>query len=279
MKKSLSLFIAIGTIFLLGVALHVPNFHHSVCQETAAPLIPFPKYIAHAGGGVRGLTYTNSREALDANYRRGHRFFEIDLDWTSDNHLVLIHDWDTHFPKIFQQRKNVGVPSLDGFLQLRMKNNLTPMSFAGVVLWLRAHHDARIVTDIKNDNLRALKTMAEKYPDLIDRIIPQIYAFEEYKPVRDMGYRHIILTLYAKNYPDGPILDFAQNQRPLAITMWAARALGPLPPQLTRLKIPTFAHTINSSKEQRELEANGVAGFYTDFLYHKGTEEVVRKRH
>ena len=83
-----------------------------------------------------------------------------------------------------------------------MKNNLTPLSFAGLADWLHAHPGATIVTDVKDDNLRALKKIAADYPDLIDRVIPQIYAFEEYEPVWNMGYRNIILTLYVKNYPD-----------------------------------------------------------------------------
>jgi len=147
-----------------------------------------------------------------------------------------------------------------------MKQDLTPLSFAGLVDWIDAHPGARIVTDVKDDNLRALEKIAEEHPQVIDRIIPQIYAFEEYEPVWDMGYRNIILTLYVKNYADEPVLAFAQSHRLFGVTMWGKRAAGTLPKELGRMKIPVFAHTINSPEEQKTLEANGVSGFYTDFL-------------
>ncbi len=119
---------------------------------------------------------------------------------------------------------------------------------------------------MKDDNLRALNKIAEDHPETIDRIIPQIYAFEEYEPVWDMGYRNIILTLYVKNYADELVLGFAQSHRLFGVTMWAQRAMGPLPRELERMKIPVFAHTVNSPDEQMRLEANGVSGIYTDFL-------------
>ena len=48
--------------------------------------------IAHAGGGFDGKTYTNSIAALDANYARGFRIFEIDFLRTWDDVFVCGHD-------------------------------------------------------------------------------------------------------------------------------------------------------------------------------------------
>jgi glycerophosphoryl diester phosphodiesterase len=265
-KRVFLLFLAVVAILSAGIGLYWANHAHKRQGDRPIPPVPVPKFIAHAGGGIGKMSYTNSRDALDANYRRGHRFFEIDLNWTSDGQLVLIHDWQGAFRDLFPKSKIAGTPSLNEFLRLKMKDNLTPMSLSGLVDWLRAHPGARIITDVKDDNLRALRKIAEDYPEEVDRIIPQIYAFEEYEPVWDIGYRNIILTLYVKNYPDDRVLAFAQSHRPFGITMWAERAMGALPKELERMKIPVFAHTINSPAEQKKLEANGVSGFYTDFL-------------
>jgi glycerophosphoryl diester phosphodiesterase len=265
-KREFLPILLIGTVFVVAVALYWVNQIHRRRDDRPIPPVPVPKYVAHAGGGIEKMAYTNSRDALDANYRRGHRFFEIDLNWTSDGHLVLIHDWKANFHDLFPNSKIAGTPSLQEFMRLKMKNNLTPISFAGLADWLHAHPGARIVTDVKDDNLRSLKTIAEDHPELIDRVIPQIYAFEEYEPVWDMGYRNIILTLYLKNYADEPLLGFAQSHRLFGVTMWVERAMGALPRELERMKIPVFVHTVNSPDEQKKLEANGVSGFYTDFL-------------
>lgn len=48
--------------------------------------------IAHAGGQIGATTYTNSIEALDANYEKGFRAFEIDFSWTSDHQLVCLQE-------------------------------------------------------------------------------------------------------------------------------------------------------------------------------------------
>jgi glycerophosphoryl diester phosphodiesterase len=269
MKWAFLLFLAIDAVFITALGVYLMIRLQRRPDDSPIPPLPIPKYIAHAGGVVANTCYTNSHEAFDENYHRGHRFFEIDLNWTSDGHLVLTHDWDVNFHFLFPTSKTARHPSLDEFLRLKMRNNLTPLSFARLVDWLRSHPDARIVTDAKSDNLRALKEIAETCPDMIDRVIPQIYAFEEYQPARDMGYRYIILTLYLKNYPDEPVLRFARSHKVFGITMWNERAMGELPRKLQRITIPVFAHTINSPQEQQKLQSNGVSGFYTDFLCDK----------
>ena len=159
------------------------------------------------------------------------------------------------------------MPTLDEFLRLKMKGDLTPISFAGLADWLGDHPDARIVTDVKDDNLRALKKLQRSIPQVLDRIIPQIYAFEEYEPVWDMGYSNIILTLYVKNYPDEPVLAFAQDHRLFGVTMWGQRAMGALPKELGKNEDSRFrAHHQFRRRNKHKLEANGVSGFYTDFL-------------
>ncbi len=265
-KRIFLLFLATDVVFIAATALYWVAYVQRKQDDRPIPPMPVPKYIAHAGGGIGKMSYTNSRDAFDANYRRGHRCFEFDLNWTSDDELVLIHDWQGNFRDLFPNSKITVPPSLQEFLRLKMKNNLTPLSFAGLADWLHAHPGARIVTDVKDDNLRALKKIAADYPDLIDRVIPQIYAFEEYEPVWNMGYRNIILTLYVKNYPDAPVLAFAQSHKLFGVTMWAQRAMGTLPRELEKCKTPVFAHTVNLPEEQKKLEANGVGGIYTDFL-------------
>ena len=57
--------------------------------------------IAHAGGQIENETYTNSLEALNANFKEGFRVFEIDFSWTTDTQLVCLHDWEQSFERSF----------------------------------------------------------------------------------------------------------------------------------------------------------------------------------
>ena len=66
---------------------HAPMVHEESAWYHSAPLI------YHAGGGIDGLTYSNSREALEHTLNQGNRFVEVDFLFTSDGQLVCAHDW------------------------------------------------------------------------------------------------------------------------------------------------------------------------------------------
>ena len=55
-------------LFVVMLILLIPGI--SYAQD-----IKMPKFVAHAGGGINNLIYTNSLEALDSNYKKGFRFF------------------------------------------------------------------------------------------------------------------------------------------------------------------------------------------------------------
>ena len=76
------------------------------------------KRIAHAGGGYRGDTYTNSFEALNENISNGFEYFELDFSFTRDYELVCIHDWSHSFKRSFGFKMNTK-PNLEEFVDLR----------------------------------------------------------------------------------------------------------------------------------------------------------------
>ena len=51
------------------------------------------EYNAHALGNYHGHIMTNSKEALLNSYKTGFRFFEVDIQQTSDGHFVAYHLW------------------------------------------------------------------------------------------------------------------------------------------------------------------------------------------
>ncbi len=239
---------------------------HRGDARTAAGL---PRLIAHAGGAAGGTAYSNSLEALEENYARGLRAFEVDLEWTRDGRLVLVHDWDFRFRLLFPAA-GAGVPTRDGFLGLPMAGGLTPLDLDGLAAWLDGHPDALVVTDVKRDNLRALERIAADHARLRDRIIPQIYAFDEYGPVRALGFRSILLTLYRRPYFDGLVVRFARGRDLAGVVMDSGRAAGGLAGRLASGGVPVFVHTVNDAAERRRLEAAGAYGIMTDTLAEGG---------
>ena len=248
-------------IFFVGSLLAF-GYYMSGCRNGSGSHTPV--LIAHAGGGFQGNTYTNSLEAFDYNYDRGHRLFEADFSWTTDGVLVLIHDWTRTFNQWFNAE---GIPSAKQFKSIPMKHGMTQMSLEDLYLWLSKHEDASIVTDVKRNNYDALRLISATSGKRKAQFITQIYKLQEYTPVKNLGFADIILTLYRVNLSDEEIIGFAGNNKLFAVTMPLEKAMSThLPKNLNEKGVSVFVHTINSPNLWEVLRQRGVSGIYTDFL-------------
>ena len=168
-------------------------------QEASSPLSPVEaRLVAHAGGAVRGLPYTNSREALDGHYAEGYRVFELDFHWTSDSRLVVIHDW-AGTSEQFGTKPHVF--SYDEYVNARRRDGLHQLTFEDLRKWLQTHHDAFVVTDTKDSNIRFLHYLQANGGDISPQLIVQIYRMSELQAARRLGPRAVWLTVYKYSIP------------------------------------------------------------------------------
>ncbi|MEO8459097.1 MAG: glycerophosphodiester phosphodiesterase family protein [Dokdonella sp.] len=239
-------------------------------------LIP-PTLIAHAGGGYLGERYLNSLEALTHNYALGHRFFELDFNWTRDMHLVAIHDWQQSYGRLFPFADQSVPPDLDAFLQLKMTQNQTQLDLSRLRDWLAAHPDAYIVTDIRGNDLYALQRMKAELGKYHRQIIPQMYHAHTYPDIRALGYEHVIFTLYATSLDTEALIDFILETPLFAVT------INPSKPDAARIiagitdKKFVYVHTFNKLEDLRRYRAMGADGIYTDFMYQNTEGAFVRQ--
>ena len=225
-----------------------------------------PVFIAHAGGAVNGETYTNSLEALEANYAKGFRFFEMDFSWTSDNELVAIHNWEGALRGKFIVPPDMEIPTREEFLALEMKRGLKQLDFESALEWASTKGDAYVVSDIKTANIVALTKINRDFRAFKKHLIPQVYSFEEFDAARLLGYHQIILTLYRMKTTPYDVALFAYERTPLAITMpWEVAQSG-LALYLQKNKTIVYAHTVNEENLFSSLRKIGVYGVYTDYL-------------
>lgn len=234
-----------------------------------APTDDLPRFILHMGGMTAdGEIGTNSVEAASHSYREGYRWLEIDFNWTKDGSLVCTHDWGNW-------RKRLGIKvktptTLRRFYRLEYEHSATH-SFTPNRLdtWLKRHPKAMIVTDAKEDNVRVMRWIAENYPDLRAHFIVQIYALEEYEPIRALGYENIILTMYKipwEEYHDLETLRaFIRDTRVLAITMAADENVRDVFDALVDTGIPVYVHTLDEPGDQAIWLADGAYGIYTNY--------------
>ena len=67
-------------------------------------------FIAHAGGGINGLTYTNSVNAIEQSILNNFKLIELDLLITEDKMIIASHDWKSfrnHCAKYIEQKKKL----------------------------------------------------------------------------------------------------------------------------------------------------------------------------
>ena len=88
--------------------------------------------ICHAMGKTeQGDVLTNSLEAFTYNYEKGWRVFEVDLAITSDQVVVLRHDWGSDLGQgeaFGWTDEQKAVPTAEEFLKAPILGKYTPMT-------------------------------------------------------------------------------------------------------------------------------------------------------
>jgi len=232
--------------------------------------------LAHAGGGIPEGKYSNTLEAFKSSVRHNYKLIETDFSWTKSGELVLTHDWgQRHYeyysswsflapalaPFFPQQAKTRA-----DFMAIKMNMGLHQMDLAALLSFMRAHPGKKIVTDIKENNIKALTKIAKLAGDLKSRFIPQIYAPGEYNKVKALGYEAIIFTAYRSPLSDAALVEFLGQNKLFALTIPARRVSAKLVKAAKAHNTPVFTHTLNTKKEARKMADMDVAGIYTDYL-------------
>jgi len=234
--------------------------------------------VAHGLGAIDSHTYTNSLEAFEANYRKGHRLFEVDLLLTTDNYLVTRNNWQPYLYKRFEQ----AIPSngQDGkplpmrqITAMKIMNSYHIMEFSQLLDLLRTYDDIYFITDTKDGDkqrvekqFRAMLRAAGDEPQLLDRIIPQIYNQVMYKQVEEIhSFSSYIYALYMSPDNQKQVLSFVkENKRIKAVSMPETLAKSRFLKQLKRADVKTYIHTLNDSGKMKDYLEQGAYGFYTD---------------
>lgn len=227
--------------------------------------------IVHAGGQIAGadgklFTYTNSAEALVNAYRAGNRVMEFDFMQTSDGHLAGIHDWSSAVSPSIRD----GTPlSLEEWLQTDVYGAFTPLCLESLAEFMREHPDLYIVTDVKDDGIAAAGLIAECCPDLMDRFIIQIYQDNEYDEIAELGFRHILYTLYnlppADKRDTKSLTEFAAEHPLLGYTYpKELRRVWRYTKRMKEIGVMLFVHTVNDLKEIDACYSEGIDAVYTD---------------
>ena len=236
--------------------------------------------IAHALGGINDDAYTCSYEAFDQAYANGFTTYEVDLSLTSDERLVLAHDWPTWCTDSKGLNNTAYEPTHDEFMSTKIKGLYSPMDFEGLIRLMIEHPEIYIVTDTKSsdpeitaEQFNYIIDTIVKYGsrDLLDRFIIQVYNPETFEAVDTIHqFENYILTLYLcwnGNLTElYSLMSWASTNEITDVTMWYYLYNDDVRALAEKYGMDVYLHTENDAELAAEFYANGVRGLYTDFL-------------
>lgn len=175
--------ISIITIIVLGISLKekIDNSRYKPWEGDIS--------IAKDFGAIDDNSFTGSLEAFENSYNLGFRTFECELQYTSDDHLVVVTDWDD-----LSVPHHDRVPTLAEFSSSQILGSYTPVSFIDLVKLMKKYRDTYILISFRDydgeSTRRQLEYILKTTKDLglysgPGRIILQLYSKEQLGIVRE----------------------------------------------------------------------------------------------
>lgn len=248
---------------------------HVRAEETATDYSAYPvrehsanawytnaRLIMHACGGIDGLDYTNSREALDSTLEKGHRLVEVDFTFSSDGMPVCVHSWSN--------LDSDSVMDYNTFKSHKIYGKYTTLTAEDILDYMERFPDLYIVLDTKDSMPELVRSLVSfNAPgDVMERFIIQVYAAGEKKQILDLypfPEENFLFTAYLLGNRPGYIMSICYDEDISVVTLPYSWLSGNWHYFFDK-NFVVFAHTVNRPDEMKQLFSAGIHGVYTDFL-------------
>lgn len=157
-------------------------------------------WIAH-GGGVGEFHYTNCKEAVQESLTKGFTFIELDLQETTDGHLVGAHSWRELKALLGSEELSDAPMSRAEIEALKPHWRRTPLFSDDICRIMQENPDMVLVTD-KVQNFELLK---QQIP-FAERMIVEAFSTHNCLQAFRAGFTHVALTAYS-------VYDLQQAQK------------------------------------------------------------------
>ncbi|MEM7102866.1 MAG: sulfatase-like hydrolase/transferase [Bacteroidota bacterium] len=207
------------------------------------------RFIAHAGGTIDGIRYTNTLEALNRAYRNGFRWFELDILITDDGQFVAAHDWI----KWHQMTGSDGRAAVtyQTFMSKKILDKYTPLDIQRINDWFRKHNDAILVTDKINDPMAFAQVF--EFPE---RLVMEVFSREAVNAAKQVkGLRVMLSQNVLQSIPGDKVQFFKRNGIDMVATSWKLLRDNPqLCQQLADNGIKIYVFHLNGKERRNEAE-------------------------
>ena len=232
--------------------------------------------IAHAGGGLDGLTYLNSIECIYENYTEGTLLYEFDFLMSSDGDLIGVHAWESW--AVGEGYSFSNRMSLEEYINTQIRGNYMGLTFTNLLYLLQTDYyiDITIIIDTKEPDKRVFyeQLIAEASAvdiNLLDRIIPYVYSPDMYDMLEEMysfpAYMYAIYQVDASNQDVYEFMSAHEKVRALAVGNSRANSMSKsYIESLYNLGRRVFVHTIDSFQTMDSFREKGIDGFISNFI-------------
>jgi len=236
------------------------------------------RLVAHALGAIEDKKETNSKEAFIHSWENGYKVMEADFSFTSDDILVVRHDFDQDSYYNLEQKVN-GSTEMNSsrFSNEKINFRYTPITATQLLTLLAEYEDVYLITDTKYTDtqriqkeftaiVNAAKAMGKE--DILNRIVVQIYNTEMLDTVKQIyPFTNWIYTLYQTPNPNyDEIAAFCANNGIDVVTVNYEAVKKENIQKLTAKGIRVYAHTVNRMLDFKMMLEAGCYGIYTDYI-------------
>ncbi len=152
-----------------------------------------PAYIAHAGGCIDGVFYTNSLEAIDHAISCGIKIVELDLVLTTDGDIVAAHDWPSFHAATGHKGDSCAICTSE-FRARKIHGRYTPVTAAMIDSVMVAHPDIYLMTDKISD-----PGILQQLPHR-KRIMVEAFTLHDYFALKKMGFYKVFYSQSPEPY-------------------------------------------------------------------------------
>lgn len=222
--------------------------------------------IAHAGGGIEGKSYTNSKEAIINSLEDGKVLIELDLGYTSDNILVAVHHW-SHTKKISNFGGSIDeIPLTYGeFKQLKIYGKYTPVSISDINKIMADYPQMILVTD----KLRKYDILIQNISD-VNRVLVECFVISECNEAVNLGFKNVAFNVDLVNWNIDETINDLKSSNIKAVTSSAKQISENFKARnnakkLLNANIVNLSYSSNDEEFIKHSLGQTVSAFYTDF--------------
>ena len=263
-------------------------------------------FIAHAGGGVEGMVYTQSLEAWEQSYQNGVRVFDADLNFTSDGQLILRHAWEDDlddpwatqsassrywvdlngcFRKTYTNSDCYDIPDYKTFKSSLVFNKYNPMTLDDMFSFMERYTDAYVSVDYKGDVKEVYTQLVNRAlardngDDILSRIIVNMYYFEDFDTINAIYpfINHVMRehVIHQVNYSE--IIDFCITHDVHVVSVSAGYINDPGVELLHQYGIRTIVAICDYIEDMRNYCDNGTYMAVSNWLYEDDWDVIVSR--